>query len=83
MLSITGCAALIVINLSGPVHAVVTVTGAFTAGVISTVQIRVTSDPTGRMGLTGSLVTIVTKGGSVTERICSTKKYKSSVSKTV
>ena len=76
MLPITGCAALIIINLFGPVHAVVTVTGAFTAGVISTVQIRVTSDPTGRMGLTGSLVTIVTKG---TERTCSIVYKKMSI----
>ena len=52
---------------SGPVHTVLTVTGTSTAGLNSTVQVRVISDPTGRMGLTGSLVTI-TEVGSGTGR---------------
>ena len=47
---------LVVINPSGPVHTVFTVTGTFTEGLNSTVQVRVTLDPIGRIGLTGSLV---------------------------
>ena len=49
---------------SGPVHTVFTVTrsGTTTAGLNSTVQVRVTSDPTGRIGLTGSLEMATTIG---------------------
>ena len=43
---------------SGPVHTVLTRTGTFTDGLNSTVQVRVTSDPTGRMGLTRLLVAV-------------------------
>ena len=46
---------LVVINTAGPVHTVFTITGTSTTGLNSTVQVRVTSDPTGWMGLTGSL----------------------------
>ena len=42
----------------GPVHAVLTFTGTFTAGLNSTVQVRVISDPTGRMGLTRLLMAV-------------------------
>ena len=47
---------------AGPVHSVFTVTRTFTTGLNSTVQVRVTVDPTGRMGLTGSLVTVTEVG---------------------
>ena len=56
-LSITGVVEESVTS-SGPVHTVFTVTGTSTAGLKPTVQVRVTSDPTGQMGLTGSLVTV-------------------------
>ena len=56
MLPITGCAVVVVINPAGPVHTVVTVTGTSTAGSKSTAQLRLTSDPTGRMGEAGNLV---------------------------
>ena len=53
---------------SGPVHIVVTVTGTSTAGSKSTVQVRVTSDPTGHTGLAGSLLT-TTVGSDATNRM--------------
>ena len=43
---------------AGSVSRTFTVTGTSTARLNSTVQIRVTSDPTGQIGLTGSLETI-------------------------
>ena len=60
---IASCAVLVVLNPSGPVHTVFTVTGTSTAGLNSTVQFRVTLDPTGQMGLTGSLVMVTDVGG--------------------
>ena len=39
-----------------------TVTGTFTVGLNSTVQVRVTSDPIGRMGVTGLLVMVTEVG---------------------
>ena len=56
------------VTLSGPVHTVFTVTGTSTAGLNSTVQVRVTSDPTGRMGLTGLLVTFTEVGAETAWR---------------
>ena len=56
MLPITGCAVVVFINPAGPVHTVVTVTGTSTAGSKSTVQVRVTSEGTGQIGLAGLLV---------------------------
>ena len=50
---------------AGSISRTFTVTGTSTAGLNSTVQVKVTSDPTGRMGLTGLLVT-VTKVGTGT-----------------
>ena len=47
---------------AGPVHSVFTVTGTFTAGFNSTMQVRVTVDPMGWIGLDG-LGTIVTDEG--------------------
>ena len=47
------------ITPAGPVHSVFTVTGTSTAGVSSTVQVRVIVDPTGRTGL-GELLVIMT-----------------------
>ena len=47
---------------SGPVHTVFTITGTSTAGLNSTVQVRVTFDLTGRTGLTGLLVTLTEVG---------------------
>ena len=46
MLPITGCAVVVLINPSGPVHTVFTVTETFTAELNTTVQVRVTVDPT-------------------------------------
>ena len=40
----------------GPVQTVLTVTGISTAGLSSTMHVRITSDGTGQIGLTGSLV---------------------------
>ena len=48
--------------LSGPVHTMFTFTGISTAGLSSTVQVRVTVVPMGRMGLVG-LGMIVTDDG--------------------
>ena len=61
MLPITGCAVLVDMNPSGPVNTVLTVTGISTAGLNSTAQVRVTSDPKGGMGL-GMLLDSVTVG---------------------
>ena len=69
VLPITGCAVLVVINPAGPVHIVVTVTGTSTAGLNSTVQIRVTADPIGRMGLVGVLVTTIIGLGTAREKM--------------
>ena len=63
MLPLTGCAVLVVINPAGPVHPVFKVTETSTAGLNSTVQVRMTSDPT----LNEPLV-IVTKVGGGTVR---------------
>ena len=60
---------LVVINPAGPVHIVFTVTGTSTDGLNSTVQVRVTSDPTGRTGLVLSLVTFIETAGSMTDEI--------------
>ena len=60
------CAVLVVLNPAGPVHTMFTVTGTSTAGLNSTVQVRVTVDPIGRMGISGILV-IVTEFGDGTK----------------
>ena len=54
---------LVWLNPAGPLHVVVTVTGTFTNVLSSTVQVRIISDPIGRTGLTGALVTITDVGG--------------------
>ena len=48
-------------NPSGLVNTVLTVTGTSTAGLNSTAQVRVTSDPNGGMGL-GMLLDSITVG---------------------
>ena len=63
VLPITGCAVLVVINPSGPVHNVFTVTEIFSTGLNSTIQVRLTVDPIGLMGLAGSLVMFTEVGG--------------------
>ena len=68
MLPAIACAVLVVLNPAGPVHTVFTATGASTDELNSTVQVRVTSDPIGQVGLTGSLVI-------VTEFEAGTKDY--------
>ena len=68
MLPAIACAVLVVLNPAGPVHTVFTVTGTSTAGLNSTVQVRVTGDPTGRIGLGRSLVTL-TEVGAGTARM--------------
>ena len=52
---------LVRVNPSGGVTAVLTVTGTSTAGLNSTAQVRVTSDPKGGMGL-GMLLDSITVG---------------------
>ena len=56
---------LVCLNPAGPLYAVVTVTGTFTNVLSSTLQvmIRIISDPTGQVGLTGALVTFTDVGG--------------------
>ena len=69
MLPITGCAMLVDMNPSGVVNTVLTVTGtSITAGLNSTAQVRVTSDPKGGMGL-GMLLDSVTVGAG-TAKLC-------------
>ena len=64
MLPITGCAVLLVLNPVGPVHTVFTVTGMSTAGLNSTVQVRVILEYLySWMGLTGSLFKHTENGG--------------------
>ena len=47
---------------AGPVHSVVTVTGTSTAGLSTTVQVRVTSDPTAMVPLLMVTVGVGTRG---------------------
>ena len=54
---------------SGPVHTMFTVAGTSTAGLNSTVQVRVTSDPISCMGITGLLEIITTGIGTGIRRI--------------
>ena len=63
-------ALLVVINPSGPVHSVFTVTGTSTALLNSTVQVRITLVPIGQIGLTGLLLTFTEIG---TGTVISTK----------
>lgn len=52
LLPTTGCEVLVAfLNPAGPVHTVVTMTGAFTNVLSSTAQVRMTLDPMGRIGL--------------------------------
>ena len=69
MLPITGCAVVVVINPAGPVHTVVTVTGTSTVGLNSTLQVRVTADPTAMVPLVMVTVGVGTRGEE--EIICS------------
>ena len=62
------CAVWVMMEPSGVVHTVFTVTGTFIAGLNMTVQVRVTSDPTGQMGLDGLLV-ISTEVGAGTVKL--------------
>ena len=61
---------LVCLNPAGPLHVVVTVTGTFTNVLSSTLQvmIRIISDPTGQVGLTGALVTFTDVGGGGTAK---------------
>ena len=65
LVPITGCAVLVRMNPSSVVNTVLTVTGTSTAGLNSTAQVRVTSDPKGGMGL-GMLLDSVTEVGAGT-----------------
>ena len=67
MLPITGCAVVVFINPAGPVHTVVTVTGTSTAGLNITMQVRVTSEGAGQIGLAGLLVMLTEVGGGTAE----------------
>ena len=55
-------ACLDILNPAGPDHTVITVTGTSTSTLNSTLQVRVTSDPIGRMGLTELLATVTDVG---------------------
>ena len=59
----TCCAVLVVINPSGPLHSVITVTGTFTSGLSSTVQVRVMEDPT--IGTTGGVTVTLVGAGTI------------------
>ena len=65
---ITGCAVLVVINPAGPVTTVFSVSDIPSTGLNSTMQVRVTLDPTGRMGLTWSLETDTDNGAGTGEK---------------
>ena len=67
LLPITVCAVVVVINPAGPVHTVVTVTGTSTAGLNITVQVRVTSEGAGQIGLAGLLVMLTEVGAGTAE----------------
>ena len=59
---------LVVMNPVGVVNTVFTITGISTAGVNSTVQVRVTVDPKGGIGL-GMLLDSVTEVGAGTAKL--------------
>jgi hypothetical protein len=59
---------LVVINPAGPVHSVTTVTAISTIGLNSTAQVTVVADPTGRIGLSGTLVTVTDVGGTAKKK---------------
>ena len=59
---------LVVMNPAGLVNTAFTVTGTSTAGLNSTVQVRVTSDPKGGIGL-GMLLDSVTEVGAGTAKL--------------
>ena len=67
VLPITGSAMTVVINPAGPVHTVVTVTGTSTAGLNITLQVRITSEETGQIGLAGLLVMLTEVGAGTAE----------------
>ena len=60
----TGCAVLVALKPSGPLHTVFTVTGTSTNGLNSTVQVKKMEDPTGRTGLGTSLVIVADNSGT-------------------
>ena len=68
MLSITCCALLVRGNPSSIDNTVLIVTGTSTAGLNSTAQVRVTSDPKGGMGL-GMLLDSDTEVGAGTAKL--------------
>ena len=63
VLPMTGCAVLVVINPSGPLHSVVTVTGTSTSGLSFTVQVRVIEDST--IGTTGGVTVTLVGAGTI------------------
>ena len=67
LLPITGCAVVVVINPAGPVHTVVTVTGTSPAGFNITMQVRVTSEGAGQIGLAGLLAMLTEVGDGTAE----------------
>ena len=70
MLPIIGCVVLVIVNPSGLVNTVFTVTGTATTEFNSTVtvQVRVTSDPKGGIGL-GMLLDSITEVGAGTAKL--------------
>ena len=62
VLPITGCDVIVFINPADPVHTEVTVTETSTAGLNSTVQVRVTADPAAMVPLAMVIVGIGTTG---------------------
>ena len=54
---------LVAINPAGPAHTVFTVTGTSTTGLNSTVQVRVTLDPIGIMGVSELVFKVTDFGG--------------------
>ena len=66
---ITGCVVLAIVNPSDGVNTVFTVTGTSTAGLNSTVQIRVTLDPKGGIGLEMLLDSITAVGAETLKKL--------------
>ena len=67
VLSATGCAVLVFINPSGPVHTVFTVTGTSTDGLSCTVQVKMTELPADMAD--GLLVMLTVGAGTGKEKI--------------
>ena len=67
LLPTAGCSVLVLLVTiipDGPIHSVVTVTRISTVVLNSTLQVILAADPTGRTGLSGTLVTVTLGDGT-------------------